>query len=137
MPTPVLAAVIQRADEYLICQRPAHKRHGSLWEFPGGKREQGETHLDAARRELAEELGVRVRSVGQVLLSIADPGSEFVIEFVPTEIDGEPQRIEHPDVRWLTLDELPSLPLAPSDGRFVDYLMKGAERDRAQSASPR
>ena len=137
MPTPVLAAVIQRADEYLICQRPAHKRHGGLWEFPGGKREPGETHLDAARRELAEELGVRVRSVGDVLLSIADPGSEFVIEFVPTEIDGEPQRIEHPDIRWLTLDELPSLQLAPSDGRFVTHLMNGAAGDRAQSAPPR
>ena len=83
--TSVLAAVVQRNDKYLICQRPVHKRHGSLWEFPGGKLEAGETYLDAAQRELAEELGVKALTVGSPLFSIADPGSEFLIEFVPTD----------------------------------------------------
>jgi len=72
----VLAAVVQREDRFLICQRPAHKRHGGLWEFPGGKLEPGETHEHAARRELAEELDVAVRTVGRMLFSIADPGSQ-------------------------------------------------------------
>src|SRR3954464_1080723 len=93
----VLAAVIERGGNYLVCQRPAHKRHGSLWEFPGGKVEAGETHLEAARRELAEELDVRVLSVDSVLFSVADPGSEFLIEFVPTTIHGSPKRLEHMD----------------------------------------
>jgi 8-oxo-dGTP pyrophosphatase MutT (NUDIX family) len=56
----VLAAVIRRQDRYLVCRRPAHKRHGGLWEFPGGKLEPGETLLEAARRELREELGAEV-----------------------------------------------------------------------------
>jgi mutator protein MutT len=120
--TSVLAAVVQRNDKYLICQRPVRKRHGSLWEFPGGKLEAGETYLDAAQRELAEELGVTVLTVGLPLLSIADPGSEFLIEFVPTVIDGEPQCIEHLDLKWMSLEELPSLQLAPSDRRFVEFL---------------
>jgi len=120
--TSVLAAVIQRDDRYLVCRRPAHKRHGDLWEFPGGKLESGETHEDAARRELAEELGVDVQAVGNMLFAVADPGSEFVIEFVPVTIEGEPRCIEHSALRWLTLDELGELDLAPSDRRFVEFL---------------
>ena len=120
--TSVLAAVIQRDGQYLICQRPAHKRHGGLWEFPGGKLESGETHQDAARRELAEELGVDVQTVGTPLFSVADPGSEFVIEFVPVTIEGEPRCIEHSAVQWLTIDELAKLALAPSDRLFVEFL---------------
>src|SRR5262245_8146333 len=120
--TSVLAAVIQRDGQYLICQRPAHKRHGGLWEFPGGKLESGETHQDAARRELAEELGVDVQTVGNPLFSVADPGSEFVIEFVPVTIEGEPRCIEHSAVQWLTIDELAKLALAPSDRLFVEFL---------------
>ena len=120
--TTVLAAVIQRDDRYLVCQRPAHKRHGTLWEFPGGKLEAEETHLDAARRELAEELDVRVLSVGSALFSVADPGSEFLIEFVPTMIVGDPKCLEHLEMRWLPLPDLSSLELAPSDRRFVEFL---------------
>ena len=120
--TSVLAAVVQRNDKYLICQRPVHKRHGSLWEFPGGKLEAGETYLDAAQRELAEELGVKALTVGSPLFSIADPGSDFLIEFVPTVIDGEPHCLEHLDLKWMPLEELASLQLAPSDRRFVEFL---------------
>lgn len=120
--TSVLAAVIERDGNYLVCQRPPHKRHGSLWEFPGGKVEAGETHLDAARRELAEELDVQVLSVASAIFSVADPGSEFLIEFVPAAIHGNPKCLEHTDLRWMSLVDLPSLDLAPSDRKFVEFL---------------
>src|SRR4028119_713542 len=55
--TRVLAAVVQRAGRLLRARRPSGKRHAGRWEFPGGKFLLGETPLDAARRELAEELG--------------------------------------------------------------------------------
>ena len=119
----VVAAVIRRGDTLLVCQRPAHKRHGGLWEFPGGKLEAGETILDAARRELAEELDVRVLSVGEVEFAIADPGSEFVIEFHPVEIEGEPVALEHSALGWVGLDELLELPLAPSDRKYAEHLV--------------
>lgn len=119
----VLAAVIQRDDRYLVCQRPAHKRHGGLWEFPGGKLEEGESLFEAARRELREELGVEVVSTRDTLFEASDAGSVFLIEFVPTEISGDPQCIEHADVRWLTLADMSTLDLAPTDRRFVEFMM--------------
>jgi hypothetical protein len=69
---------------------------------------------------------VEALAVGLPLLSIADPGSEFLIEFVPTEIVGEPQCLEHTDLRWLPVEQLSSLQLAPSDQRFVELLRSEA-----------
>ncbi len=121
----VLAAVIERDGKFLVCKRPAHKRHGGLWEFPGGKLEEGETLENAAQRELREELGVEVERVGNLLAAIRDPGSVFSIEFVSVSIAGEPEPIEHDEVRWVTVNDLGLLPLAPSDGRFLrDCLRK-------------
>lgn len=120
--TDVLAAVISRGSEFLICQRPADKRHGGLWEFPGGKIEGDETLEDAARRELAEELGVSVVAVGDSLMSVHDEGSPFNIVFVQVEISGEPTAVEHKEMRWVPRSELVSLPLAPSDARFAAWL---------------
>ena len=118
----VVAAVIADGNRLLVCQRPPHKRHGGLWEFPGGKCESGESDADATRRELAEELGVRVVSVENALLEASDPNSAFVIAFVPAVIEGEPQCLEHSAIGWKTLDELHTLPLAPSDRCFVDFM---------------
>lgn len=119
----MLAAVIHRADKYLVCQRPAHKRHGGLWEFPGGKLEAGEDIELAAIRELAEELGVRVTSVGDVVYRASDPDSPFVIEFAFVGCDGEPVALEHDALLWDRLELLPRLALAPSDRAFVDWLL--------------
>lgn len=114
----------------LICQRPPHKRHGGLWEFPGGKLEPGESDADAARRELLEELGVTVTAVGPELLTIHDEGSAFWIAFVPVDIDGEPTCLEHSALAWATADELAAYVLAPSDRRFAEWMVaSGAGRD--------
>src|SRR5579872_7101219 len=124
-PARVLAAVVRAGDRYLVCRRPAHKRHGGLWEFPGGKLEANESTLEAADRELREELGVEVVAVSDVLFSVHDPESPFLIEFVPADIRGTPQCLEHQELRWTTLQDLPSLDLAPSDRRFVEFLLAG------------
>jgi mutator protein MutT len=122
----VVAAVIERGGQYLICRRPVHKRHGGLWEFPGGKIEPGESSIDAACRELREELAVEVTTVHPSLLSVADPGSAFIIDFVPTEILGDPKCLEHSELRWVTPPELDKLDLAPSDRQFADFLLRSA-----------
>ena len=118
----VVAAVIVRDGKYLVCQRPLHKRHGGLWEFPGGKLEDGESLLEAAQRELAEELQVEVLAVGDVLYRRQDPGSPFVIEFVETTINGEPQTVEHPAVYWASMRQLAEVALAPTDRAFAEQL---------------
>ena len=122
----VLAAIISRADRYLLCQRPRHKRHGGLWEFPGGKLEAGESLVDAARRELEEELALQTNAAGDVVFSVHDAGSPFVIEFVPVEASGEPQALEHDALAWLTLIQAAEYDLAPSDRRFVEWAIARA-----------
>lgn len=117
----VVASVIERGNRMLVCKRPAHKRHGGLWEFPGGKVNSGETHFEAVERELQEELHVRVKEVGAVEFAIMDPDSEFLIEFLTVDIEGEPLCIEHEALAWATDEELRSYALAPSDFQFALY----------------
>lgn len=118
----VVAAVVRRSDRLLVCQRPAHKRHGGLWEFPGGKCEHGESDHQAITRELAEELDVQVTAVGDALFSASDPDSPFLIVFVPVEILGEPVCIEHAAIAWVSPQDLATYALAPNDARFVNFL---------------
>jgi mutator protein MutT len=130
MPSPsrhthVLAAVVRRDGLYLLCQRPAHKRHGGLWEFPGGKLFDGETYAEAARRELGEELAIDVRATGIIRFSAQDPGSHFVIDFVDVEIDGEPQALEHDALAWVSAVDLRDYPMPPTDKAFAESLIAG------------
>ena len=121
----VMAAVIVKDGRYLICRRPQHKRHGGLWEFPGGKVEPGESFAGAVTREMTEELRVTVSSVLDPLWQVHDPGSVFRIHFVPTEILGEPVPVEHIDIAWAYSTDLASYPLAPSDLQFAEeFLLK-------------
>jgi mutator protein MutT len=120
----VVASVIERSSRLLICQRPPQKRHGGLWEFPGGKIEPGETDFEAAQRELREELGVAVVATGPVNFSINDPDSNFVIEFLPVEIEGEPICLEHTELAWVAENELLAFPLAPSDRQYVLHRLR-------------
>lgn len=127
-PIPVLAAVIRREGRYLLGRRPAHKRHGGLWEFPGGKLEAGESWIDAAKRELREELGVSVTGAGAPVFRRRDPASPFEIVFVPVEIEGEPTALEHQEVRWVEPRALEVLQLAPVDAAFATELKARTRR---------
>lgn len=128
----VLAAVIERDGTFLVGLRPEHKRHGGLWEFPGGKIQPGESDAAAAARELREELDLDVVALGRRMHALRDPGSPFVIEFFRVEARGEPRALEHRALLWAGPAELSDLPLAPSDARFVrDVLLTpppGADR---------
>lgn len=119
---PVVAAVVERDGRYLLGRRPGRKRHGGLWEFPGGKLDEGEAPADAVRRELAEELALDVVDVSDALHAVSDSGAPFVIHFHPVSVRGEARALEHEEVGWFTLDELATMELAPADERFVTWL---------------
>ena len=118
----VVAAVIVRDGKFLLCQRPLHKKHGGMWEFPGGKLEPGETLLQAAQRELIEELAMQVDEIGEIRLSTIDPLSDCMINFVDVKCSGQPKLIEHIAVEWVALEKICELSLAPSDQKFVEHM---------------
>lgn len=123
----VVAAVIRDPRGRLfIGQRPAHKRHGGLWEFPGGKVDPGESLATAVVRELKEELGLTATWVAPApLYARQDPGQPFRILFVEADAAGEPELLEHQAVAWVPVPPPGSYPLAPSDAAFVAALARG------------
>ncbi|MFB6241050.1 MAG: (deoxy)nucleoside triphosphate pyrophosphohydrolase [Gemmatimonadota bacterium] len=121
MPRRVVGAVIRDdRDRVLLCRRPEEKRHGGRWEFPGGKILRGESILQAARRELSEELDVEVVGVRGQPVPVQDPASEWVVEFVETMVEGEPRAREHTEVVWVPRDEVADYDLAPADRDFAE-----------------
>ncbi len=118
-PVAVVAAVIVRRERYLVARRPEGKRHGGLWEFPGGKVGPGESFLQAMRRELAEELALTVSAISRTAFSAEDSDGAFTIHFVPTSVEGKPSAREHTELRWVDRDGLGRLQFAPADARFI------------------
>jgi mutator protein MutT len=133
----VVAAVIERDGRMLVGLRPPEKRHGGLWEFPGGKLDEGETAARAAQRELAEELALAVSSVGPRLLAIEDEDSPFVIEFYRVRVSGEPTALEHVEIGWFTASELLTMPLAPADAAFASWLRRSSGDPSLGPSAPR
>lgn len=119
----VVAAVVRRDGTVLLGRRPAHKRHGSMWEFPGGKVTPGESVDDAIARELREELDVAAVRVGETLFVASDAASGLRIQFIGVEIRGTPRPIEHQELRWVEAGAVAELPLAPADSRFATEVL--------------
>lgn len=120
----VVACVISDEEgRVLVARRPAHKRHGGLWEFPGGKLHDGETLRDAADRELREELGMHVVDADPVAEFMAhDPGSPFRILFLRVVTSGSPVATEHERVAWFEPHGEWSPNFAPADAAYVGFL---------------
>jgi len=119
--TEVVAALIRDGDRLLICQRPAHKARGLLWEFVGGKVEPGETKEDALVRECREELGVAV-CVGNIFMDVTHnyPDLEVHLTLFNTVITkGEPKMLEHNDLQWITVNEIDKYPFCSADADIL------------------
>lgn len=125
--TEVVAALIWDGDRFMICQRPAHKARGLLWEFVGGKVEPGESLEAALVRECREELGVTVRS-GQVYMQVLHQYPDLLVRLTvlnATIESGEVQQLEHNDIRWITPQEIPNYPFCPADEDILAKLQSG------------
>jgi 8-oxo-dGTP diphosphatase len=124
--TEVAAALIWQGDKFMICQRPAHKARGLLWEFVGGKVEQGETKEQALIRECQEELAVTL-SVEDVFMDVVHEYPDLIVHltlFNATIAEGEPQKLEHNDIRWITPSEIPKYEFCQADEELLDKLLQ-------------
>ncbi len=126
--TDVAAALIWDGDQFLICRRPAHKSNALLWEFVGGKAEPGETLEETLIRECREELAITVEPrepFMQVMHTYPDITVRLtLLNAVITA--GEPQMLEHSDLRWITPDEIPEYNFCPADKDILREIMHRA-----------
>ena len=117
----VVAALIWDNDKFMICQRPAHKARGLLWEFVGGKVELGETKEQALIRECKEELNILL-SVSDVFMEVIHEYSDITVHLIlfnATIAEGEPQMIEHNDIKWITPSEITNYDFCPADEEIL------------------
>ncbi len=124
MITEVVAALIWDNDKFLICQRPAHKARGLLWEFVGGKVEAGESKEAALIRECMEELAVTL-SVGSMFMDVVHEYPDLTVHltlFNSAIAEGTPQMLEHNDIRWITPGEIPNFDFCPADEEILERI---------------
>lgn len=122
--TEVVAALIWSKEKFLICQRPANKVRGLLWEFAGGKVEPGETKIQALVRECREELAVTL-SVGEEFMDVMHAYPDMTVHltlFNATIVAGKPQKLEHHDIRWITAVDIPQYEFCPADEAILKKL---------------
>ena len=122
--TEVVAALIWDKNRFMICQRPAHKARGSLWEFVGGKVEPGESKEEALIRECRAELGVTV-DVGEIFMEVTHQYPDITVHltlFSASIREGVPQKLEHQDIRWITAEEIGKFSFCPADTEILEKL---------------
>lgn len=120
----VAAALCDSAGRWLMQRRVAGKAHGGLWEFPGGKVEQGETLVDALVRELKEELGITVSPAALDPLAFAadDAASVLLLLYRCVAWDGVPRPLVASELCWDVPERLAALPMPPLDVPLVAAL---------------
>lgn len=117
-----VVGIIRLDGRYLIQQRPPQGLLAGLWEFPGGKREKGETLRQALRRELREELGVRVRNE-RLLLKVRHAYTRFQVSLFAFECElAAPPMLRTPVQRWVSLRDLKRYPFPSGSARIVRFL---------------
>ena len=122
----VVAALIWQGEKFMICQRPENKARGLLWEFVGGKVEPGETKEQALIRECREELAVTL-SVGGVFMDVVHEYPDLTVHltlFNATIAEGEPQKLEHNDIQWITPSEIPKFEFCPADVEILKKIIE-------------
>ena len=130
--TEVVAVLVWQDNKFMICQRPVHKARGHLWEFVGGKVESGETKEQALIRECKEELDILL-SVGDVFMDVIHEYPDITVHltlFNATISEGEPQKLEHNDIQWITPKEIANYEFCPADEEILKKII--CERNKIE-----
>ena len=119
----VVAAVIERDEAFLLTLRPAGTHLEGHWEFPGGKCHHSETHAEALRRELYEELDI-VAEVGELVHTITHsyPEKTVALHFYRCDYNGEPKPMLGQEMRWVPRTELRMLRFPEADADLIRIL---------------
>ena len=126
----VIASVITRNSKYLICQRPLHKRHGGLWEFPGGKVGKNEDPETACIREIKEEVNLMVK-IDSYLSRVKHAYTHFKITldvFCCRYLKGKVRLNGPVDYRWIKLSEIEQFPFPKANHKFIPLLKQVMEK---------
>lgn len=121
--TEVVAALITQGDRFMICKRPDFKARGGLWEFVGGKVERGESKENALIRECREELAIDVLPK-EIFAEVTHVYPDITIKltlFKAEIVSGEPQLLEHSEIKWIKTTEIDNFEFCPAD---IDILNK-------------
>ena len=124
----VVGAMIEKeGGRYLITQRRPAAVYPLLWEFPGGRVEEGESDEEALARELSEEMGIRV-VVGEEAMRIHHEYPKYDVDFRVFRCrlasqEGEIKHVKVHDHRWVTLQEMSSYQFPPADQRSLEKLL--------------
>lgn len=122
----VTAAIIKDGDKVLICQRAEDDECGMLWEFPGGKRERGESLEECIKREIKEELELEIEVLGVFTTSVYYfSQNEIHFTVFNAKIKGGEIKLNvHNDAKWVTVEEFGRYEFMPADIVFVERLVK-------------
>lgn len=126
----VVAALIWQGDRFMICRRPEGKARAGLWEFVGGKAEEGETLEEALIRECREEIGVTV-SVGTPFTELTYDYPDILVHltlFNAGIAEGMPTPMEHNAIAWITPEEAVDYPFVPADAPIIEKLKEEYKR---------
>jgi 8-oxo-dGTP diphosphatase len=122
----VVAAVVERDGVFLVTRRLAGTHLAGAWEFPGGKRETGETDVACLRREMREELGVAIERETLIMTSVhAYEEREVELRFYGCAIVGPPRPLLGQQMRWAAREDLRTLPFPPADRDLIESLIGG------------
>lgn len=126
----VAAGLISREGRYLIARRRTGTHLGGLWEFPGGKCEEGESLTDCLRRELREELGIDVSMPVQFrVIRHAYPGKTVELHFFHCTLSGgEARALDCEEFRWVMPEELTGYEFPPADRPLLEALTRLAAK---------
>ena len=121
----VVAAVIEQNGRYLVTQRRPTAVMPLLWEFPGGKVEEGESDMDALKREVTHRVGVDIKPGAQIS-SVSHDYEHYTVELHLYEcrvLRGEPRAVSVHQFRWVESDDFDQLPFTPADEASMSKLL--------------